>query len=44
MIKLRKLVTGAMNIETRIRKYHGEARDDDYTAAPMHAPYGGRKW
>ena len=45
MIKLRKLMTEAMNVETWIQKYRGENRDDNYDVVPMHASYNGqRQW
>ena len=35
-IKFRKLVTGATNLETHMRKYHGEARDGNYGMELVH--------
>ena len=43
VIKLRKLITGAKNLKTRIRKYRGEAHDGIYVEAPMHTLYDGQR-
>ena len=37
VIKLRKVVIGAMNLKTRIQKYCGKAHDNGYTVALVHA-------
>ena len=41
--QLRKLVTGATNLETCMRKYHGEARDGGYATTLLHVLYGDRR-
>ena len=40
MIKLRKLVTEAMDLETRMQTRHGEASDGGYVAMYLHATTG----
>ena len=44
MIILRKLVTEATNLETRMREYHVKAHDGGYVETPMHASNNGRRW
>ena len=39
--KLRKLVTGATNVETHIQKYHYKARNSSYVIIPLHVDSNG---
>ena len=40
--KIQKLITGAMDLETHMKEYHGEACDDGYVEAYLHATTGGQ--
>ena len=42
MIKLRKLVTGAMDLKTCMQKYHGEAHDSGYVMTYLHVKTNNR--
>ena len=44
MIKVQKLVTGAMNLETHIRKCHGKTHDGGSTVTPLHEAIDDRCW
>ena len=44
MTKLRKLVTGTTDLETRMQIHHDEARDGGYVAAPVHSLSDSRRW
>ena len=43
-IKFRKLISGTIDLETRMRKYHSEARDGGYAMVSVHAAIKIRCW
>ena len=42
--KLRKLVTKATELETRMQRHHIEAHDSSYKNLLLHVIFGARKW